>query len=65
MNLELEMLTKKLQMLAYSCVTLEHKLPWFKKWNELSVLREAKKFPKQGFPNEQFDKWLHKVTFWH
>jgi hypothetical protein len=63
MNSELEMFTKKLQMLAFSCVTPRQKLSWFKKWNELNVLREAKKFPKQGFSDEQFDKWLHKATF--
>jgi len=28
------------------------------------VLWEATKFPKHGFSNEAFDKWLHKVTFW-
>jgi len=26
---------------------------------------EAKKFPTLGFSNAQFDKWLHKATFWH
>jgi hypothetical protein len=52
MNLKLEMLAKKLQMSTYSSVTPQHKLSWFKKWNELSVLRDTKKFPKQGFLDE-------------
>lgn len=30
----------------------------------MSVLREVAKFPKQGFLNGTFDKWLHKATFW-
>jgi hypothetical protein len=34
-------------------------------WNEYVVLREAKKFPKPRFFNSQFDKWLHKATFWY
>ncbi len=28
------------------------------------MLKEATKFPKQGFSNGTFDKWLHKATFW-
>jgi hypothetical protein len=28
-----------------------------------SVLKEATKFPKQGFLNGTFDKWVHKVIF--
>jgi hypothetical protein len=31
----------------------------------IGVLKEAKKFPKWGFSNSQFDNWLHKATFWH
>ncbi len=27
-------------------------------------MREARKFPKEGFSNGTFDKWLYKVTFW-
>lgn len=48
---ELEMLLKKLQMLAYSFVSLKHNFSWLKQWNESSVLRKAKNFPKQGFSN--------------
>ncbi len=33
-------------------------------WNEYKVLKKAKKFPKQGFYDSMFDKWLHKATFW-
>jgi hypothetical protein len=57
------MFIKKLQMLAYSCVIPQQQLSWLKTWNELNVLREAKKFPKQGFSVQQFDKWLHKAIF--
>lgn len=32
---------------------------WAKQWNKLGVFKEAKKFPKYGFLNSQFDKWLH------
>jgi hypothetical protein len=49
MNLELEMLTKKLQMFAYSFVSVEQKFLWLKMWNEFVVLWEAKKFPKPRF----------------
>ncbi len=49
MNSEPKMFTKKLQMLAYSCVTPQYKLSWLKTWNESNVLKEANKFPKQGF----------------
>ncbi len=28
------------------------------------MLKEVAKFPKQGFLNGTFDKWLHKATFW-
>jgi hypothetical protein len=65
MNLELEMLTEKLRMFTYSCVSIVQKLLWFKMWNEFVVLQEAKNFPKPGFFYFQFDKWLHKATFWH
>ncbi len=50
-------------MLAYSCVIPQHKLSWLKTWNEFNVFKETKKFPKQGFLDKQFDKWLHKATF--
>lgn len=33
-------------------------------WNKSSVLKEVKKFPKQGFFDFTFDMWLHKATFW-
>ncbi len=56
------MLTKKLQMLAFAYVTNEH-VYWLKLWNQSGVLKEATKFPKQGFLDGTFDKWLHKTTF--
>ncbi len=28
------------------------------------MLKEVAKFPKHGFSNGTFDKWLHKATFW-
>ncbi len=34
-------------------------------WNEFVVLQKGKKFPKLGFFDFQFNKWLHKATFWH
>jgi len=62
MNSESEMLTKKLQMLAFAYVTNEH-VYWLKLWNQYGVLKGATKFPKQGFLDGTFDKWLHKTTF--
>jgi hypothetical protein len=35
-----------------------------KLWNQFGVLREATKFPKHGFLDGTFDKWLYKMTFW-
>jgi hypothetical protein len=29
------------------------------------VLKETMKFPKPGFLDAQFNKWLHKATFWY
>jgi hypothetical protein len=43
------MFTEKLQMLVYSYVNKETKNSWLRQWNEFGVLKEAKKFPKQGF----------------
>jgi hypothetical protein len=54
------MLIEKLHMLVYYSVSKEHKVSWLKQWNEFRVMKEAKKFPKHGFSNIQFDKWLHK-----
>ncbi len=63
MNLKLETLTKKLHMLASTQIINEQKVSWLKFWNQSSVLKEATKFPKHGFSNGTFDKWLHMVTF--
>ncbi len=38
-------------------------LSLLKQWNESNVLKKANIFPKQGFLDIQFDKWLHKATF--
>jgi len=57
------MFMEKLQMLIYHFINGEQKLAWLKQWNEFGVSKEAKKFPKQGFLESQFDKWLHKATF--
>jgi hypothetical protein len=57
------MLTKKLEMLAFALVTNEQKVFWLKLWNQSNVLRETTKFPKHGFSDGTFDKWLHKATF--
>jgi hypothetical protein len=65
MNSKLEMLTEKLQMLMYSCVSIEYKLSWLKMWNKSIVFKEAKKIPQVWVFLLQFDKWLHKITFWH
>jgi hypothetical protein len=56
---------KSSQVLAYCCVTPQQKLSWLKWWNESNVLKEANIFPKQGFSNQQFDKWQHKASFEH
>jgi hypothetical protein len=39
MNLKLEMLIEKLQMFAYSCVSVKHKLLWLRMWNETYFTR--------------------------
>jgi hypothetical protein len=39
MNSEPDMLTKKLQMLTYFCVTPQQKNSWLKEWNESTMLR--------------------------
>jgi hypothetical protein len=57
------MLIEKLQMLALAMVSNEDKVSWLIQWNESSVLNEAINFPKQGFSNFMFDRWLHKATF--
>ncbi len=64
MNFEPKILTNKLQMLASLTFFNEQKVLWVMEWNESSVLRETIKFPKQGFSNFMFDKWLHMATFW-
>jgi hypothetical protein len=64
MNLDQKMLIEKLQTLTYSFILVEHKLSWLKMWNEYVVLQEVKKIPKPEYSNSQFDKWLHKATFW-
>jgi hypothetical protein len=57
------MLTEKLRMLTFTHVTNEQKVLWLKLSNHSSVLKEARKFPKHGFLNGTFDKWLYKMTF--
>jgi hypothetical protein len=55
MNLELEMFTKKLQMLTFAHVMNEQKVSWLKFLIQSNVLREASKFPKHGFLDGTFD----------
>jgi hypothetical protein len=31
---------------------------------EVKCFEGSQKVPKQGFLDYQFDKWLHKATFW-
>jgi len=57
------MFMEKLQMLIYCFMNHKQKLAWLKQWNEFGLSKEAKKVPKQGFLESQFDKWLHKATF--
>jgi hypothetical protein len=52
-------------MLTYYYFSAEHKLSSLKMWNEFVVLRKAKKIPKPGFFDSQFNKWLYKATLWH
>jgi hypothetical protein len=52
-------------MLISACVNTYHKCFWLRQWNQYGVLKEAQKFPKQGFPDATFDKRLHRTTFWH
>jgi hypothetical protein len=63
MDLKPEMFIEKLQMLACTQVSNEHKVSWLKLWNQFGVLEEVVKFPKQGFSDGTFDKCLHKATF--
>jgi hypothetical protein len=51
-------------MLTFAHVTNEQKVSWLKLLNQSGVLKEAMKFPKQGFSDGTFGKWLHKATFW-
>jgi hypothetical protein len=55
MNLK-KLFIEKLHMLTSAHVTNEQKVFWLKLWNQFSVLREVRKFPKHGFPNGTFDK---------
>jgi hypothetical protein len=50
-------------MLASAMVMNEQKISWLKLWNQFDVLKEATKFPKHGFLDGTFDKWLHKANF--
>jgi hypothetical protein len=61
---ELEMLIEKLQMLVTSYVSSEQKVKWLKQRNQPVGVREATKFPKQGFLDAVCAKWFQKVTFW-
>jgi hypothetical protein len=45
-NFDPAMPTKKLQMLALTMVSNEHKVVLVIQWNESNVLRETNKFPK-------------------
>ncbi len=65
MNPKLKMFIEKLQMLILACVCTNHKCFWFRQWNQSWIVKEAQKFPEQGFPDATFDKWLHISTFWH
>jgi hypothetical protein len=51
-------------MLTSTMVMNEQKISWLKLWNQFDVLKEATKFPKHGFLDGTFDKWLHKANFW-
>jgi hypothetical protein len=51
-------------MLVFACVSNEQELQCLKTWNQSGVLCETQKFPKQGFCDSIFDKWLPKATFW-
>jgi hypothetical protein len=51
-------------MLVSAQVSNEQKLSWLKLWNQSEMLKEEENFPKQGFLDRIFDKWLHKATLW-
>ncbi len=63
MNPELEMFTKKLQMLVSACVTIDYKLFWLEQWNQFGVLKEAQKFPKQDSHKQHLIKGFIEPLF--
>jgi hypothetical protein len=40
------------------------KVKWLQRWNQSATLRETLKFPKPGFNDSMFPKWLYKGTWW-
>jgi hypothetical protein len=57
-----EMQQEKLWMLVTSAMSPTMKVKWLQRWNQSATLREALKFPKPGFNDSMFPKWLHKAT---
>ena len=59
------MTTKKLQLLATSCIPSEEKEAILRVWNSLKSIRVAKRFPVAPFPDSSFGTYLHKYVFWY
>lgn len=58
MNSDPEMLTYKLQTLASSAIPNKQKVLWLMQWSKSNVLKQAKKFPIEGFFDSTFDRWV-------
>ena len=60
----LEMSQEKLWALAVSAMQPSQKVKWLERWNKSASFRETQKFPKPGFNDADFVRWLHKATWW-
>jgi hypothetical protein len=54
----------KLQLVATAAVSSAVKIQWLTWWNSSILWREALRFPKNPFPDREFEAWLNKASFW-
>jgi hypothetical protein len=54
----------KLQLVATVAVSSAVKVQWFTWWNSNTLRHEALRFPKNPFPDKEFEAWLNKASFW-
>ncbi len=52
-------------MLVSTFVNTKQNFFWLRQWNQFGVIKEAQKFPKHGFLDANFDKWLQRAIFRH